>query len=609
MPVALIAAGGDLSATGPGGPAIHTLLEWSGCSVALFTAVLGAIVYKLRQDATMAVIVAALACACAVDAAHILLADGLIAVDASTRAAQVLTWTASRTLCAAILLGGSAISLSGRVQQAVARVGAARVMATTIVALAGVTTTMIVASASRAVTLQAITRNGFITRPYDAVPLVMFAVAGLVVFPAALRRNHSFFSTMLIVSAIPHVATQLHMMFGSVAPLDSHAVAAHALKVVAYATPLAGLLLDYVHAYDREATARARSQTFMATSVDGIITIDEHGIIESFNHAAEEIFQYPAAYAIGRNVSILAPPPDRERHDGYLARYLRTGQRRKIGTVSEVEAMRFDGTRFPLELAVSETRVAGRTSFTAMVRDVTERHAMDRIKREFISTVSHELRTPLTSIRGSLGLIAAGAAGSLPPEAQQLITVASSNTDRLVRLVNDILDLEQIESGQLALRLETAQLPEVIRAAVTANVAFGRQFHVQFDVAEPLPPARVRIDIDRIGQVFDNLLSNAAKFSPRGGVVTITLAVEPSVAKVSITDRGQGIPHAFRTRLFDKFTQADASDTRARAGSGLGLSICKRLVEQHGGAIEFDSKIGEGTTFTFSLPLARGDIT
>ncbi|ABE42177.1 PAS domain S-box protein [Polaromonas sp. JS666] len=246
-----------------------------------------------------------------------------------------------------------------------------------------------------------------------------------------------------------------------------------------------------------------------------------------------------------------------------------------------------------------EGKVVG---FFSLGTDITELKRIDRMKTEFVSTVSHELRTPLTSIRGSLGLISGGVAGELPEAVKSLVAIATSNCERLIRLINDMLDSEKIESGKLRLNLQAAELKPLLRQALAANEGFAAQHGVKLRLRAPDAALQARIDGDRLMQVMTNLLSNAVKFSPAGSTVEVMLSRTARQVRVEVSDQGPGIPEAFRNRIFQKFSQADSSDTRQKGGSGLGLNISRGLIESMGGRIGFNSNGGAGTTFFFELP-------
>jgi PAS domain S-box-containing protein len=336
--------------------------------------------------------------------------------------------------------------------------------------------------------------------------------------------------------------------------------------------------------------------------VDGIITIDEKGKIQRFNPASEKIFGYGAEEAIGQNVNILMPDPYHGEHDGYLKNYVVTNNAKIIGKGREVEGRRKGGSIFPMDLAVSEMWIAGQRMFTGIVRDITERKQIDKMKNEFISTVSHELRTPLTSIKGSLALVRSGVAEDFPKKPRSMIDIAYSNSDRLVRLINDILDIEKIESGKIDFRMEALDLMPLVERAIEENKGFADRHEVTLAIVDTVSEAMVEGDQDRLLQVLTNLLSNAVKFSPEGESVEVSASRKNGGYRVAVKDHGPGIPEAFRERIFGKFTQADSSDTRKKGGTGLGLSISKAIVEEHGGAIGFDTQTGDGATFFFDLP-------
>jgi len=240
--------------------------------------------------------------------------------------------------------------------------------------------------------------------------------------------------------------------------------------------------------------------------------------------------------------------------------------------------------------------------FYSLGTDITELKRIDRMKSEFVSTVSHELRTPLTSIRGSLGLISGGVAGQLPEAVKSLVGIAKNNCERLIRLINDILDIEKIESGKMRLDLQVAELKPLMVQVLAANEGFGAGENVSLRLHCPDDPLRVNIDSDRLVQVVTNLLSNAMKFSPKGGVVDVHVLCKGLGVRVEVSDHGPGIPEEFRNRIFQKFSQADSSDTRQKGGTGLGLNISRAIIERLGGIIGFDTEPGRGTTFFFELP-------
>ena len=359
---------------------------------------------------------------------------------------------------------------------------------------------------------------------------------------------------------------------------------------------------DRLAAVERVRETASRMSAIFNTMVDGVITIGHTGIIESINPAVERIFGYGSDELIGQNVNILMPEPYRSAHDSYLHNHLTTGERKVIGAGREVEGLRKNGETFPLELGVSEIDVGGRQLFTGVVRDVTERKRVDRMKSEFISTVSHELRTPLTAIRGALGLIAGAKLGEIPGSVLELAQLADKNAERLVRLINDILDIEKMEAGKMQFHFADHDLVTVIEQAIAANQSYASQYEVNLRCGDMPARALASADADRIRQVLDNLISNAVKFSPPQGEVRVGLGVAGDRFVLSVIDQGPGIPEEFQPRLFQKFSQSDSSDSRARGGTGLGLSICQAIVEHHRGDIRVDSGEEGGTTVYVSLP-------
>ncbi|MCC7380502.1 MAG: PAS domain S-box protein, partial [Deltaproteobacteria bacterium] len=350
------------------------------------------------------------------------------------------------------------------------------------------------------------------------------------------------------------------------------------------------------------AASEQRLRGIVDHAVDAFVTINARGLIEHANPAVEKLFGYVPSELLGQNVNVLMPSPDREAHDGYLANYLRTGHAKVIGIGREVTALRKDGTTFPAELAVSEFHVEGAPHFTGIVRDISERKRVEKLKSEFVSTVSHELRTPLTSIRGALGLVAGGVTGELPAEASEYVKIALSNSNRLVRLINDILDLEKVQSGRMEFRFQVAGLRAAVESAIASNLSLAADHRVRLALAPNPAAGDVLVDPDRLAQVLTNLISNAVKFSPPDSEVELSVTRRGDWLRVGVLDRGPGIPAEFRPRIFERFAQADASNTRQRGGTGLGLSISRSLVERMRGSIGFADAAGGGTMFFVDLP-------
>lgn len=257
----------------------------------------------------------------------------------------------------------------------------------------------------------------------------------------------------------------------------------------------------------------------------------------------------------------------------------------------------FDSVFFPV---YGETGAV--EAVVLMLWDISDRKRAEMAQSEFISIVSHELRTPLTSLRGALGLLAAGVAEPLPPITSSLVDIAVRNSERLLALINDLLDIQQITSGKLQMSLRRIRLEPLILQALEENLGLATELGVAFSLVRSDAEVHVNADPVRFLQLLTNLLSNAAKFSPPQGIVEVFLDRQNGHAQISVRDHGPGIPEEFRSRVFASFAQADMSSTRARGGTGLGLSITKALVERMGGRIDFDTEIGRGTTFRVLLP-------
>jgi len=256
-------------------------------------------------------------------------------------------------------------------------------------------------------------------------------------------------------------------------------------------------------------------------------------------------------------------------------------------------------------LVVAMIAVIG--SVVLVFRDLTRRQQIERMKSEFVSVVSHELRTPLTSIHGSLALLASGLLGRVNPKGERMLEIAVSNTDRLIRLLNDILDMEKLDSGKMELRRLQCSAKELIEHAIDVMRPMAQNQHITLSAAKS--ELFIYADRDRIIQCLTNLLSNAIKFSDSGGTVKVATKSIGTHAQFEVCDRGRGIPEDKRNAIFERFQQVDTSDSRKRGGTGLGLAISRNIVEQHGGKIWVESQLGIGSTFFFTVPLAQNHKT
>ena len=391
----------------------------------------------------------------------------------------------------------------------------------------------------------------------------------------------------------------------------------HALLSVGLVTDDNGAPLHFVsqiqdvssehHAIEELEANRYFLQRLFDSLVDAVLVLDADTTIISHNRAAAELFELPTD-AVGSSLSARLPelterlaaeeaePSEEQTHESLVARW-------------ETSLDIAGKASTPLELSLS--RVRGHYDplhgWVLVARDLTESQRNEQLKNEFVSTVSHELRTPLASISGSLRLITGGAVGEVPERMSKMLRIAEQNSHRLIQLVNDLLDLNKLAAGEMKLRFEDVDLAPVIDQAIDQMQSFAAPYEVMLKHTGS-PDRQIRVDPDRLQQVMTNLISNACKHSPRGAEVTIHC--ESSMeggALVSVIDQGSGIPASFRSRIFERFAQADASDSRAKGGTGLGLAVTRELVERMGGVIGFESREGEGARFWFRFPRAEVD--
>ncbi len=392
------------------------------------------------------------------------------------------------------------------------------------------------------------------------------------------------------------------------------------IGLVWFQRKLAREIRAYSEVSDRLGTVDALNRAVMDSVNYAIIGADAEGRVTVFNRAAQQLTGHDPKAVMGRDApsTFLEPrqladtaarvsaelgrevPPTIELFHLMLA---------ESGIhAGEWTFLRTDGSTVPVFLSISMLRSGDEiTGFVGIAYDIAERKKLENMQREFVSTVSHELRTPLTSISGSLSLVQAGVAGEISDKARNLVDIAHQNSQRLLMLVNDLLDIERLQADHMTFHFRDYRLDGLISASAAANAAYAAARQVRIEIAETAGGnVTVRADQDRFLQVMANLLSNAAKFSPDGGAVQIRARTDGGgMAEVSVIDHGPGVPARHRERVFDRFWQADSSDTRAKQGSGLGLSIAKGIVEHHGGEVRISETPGGGATFTFTLPLAE----
>lgn len=334
-------------------------------------------------------------------------------------------------------------------------------------------------------------------------------------------------------------------------------------------------------------------------ATEAILVIDDQGLIAKTNPATASLFGYTPFDLHQRPIGQLLPA---------LAEHFKPGITPINSGLQETLGRTLTGQELTLELSINPMALGERQLYSLIIHDVSARKRMDKLKREFISTVSHELRTPLTSIRGALSLAVSGKLGELPTKVEQLLDIARNNAERLGRLVNDILDIDKLEFGQLQLQLQCLPIYKLLEQALEHNQGYASRYGISLQLVSPLAQPEqycVEADSDRLLQVMSNLLSNAIKFSHgHGEEVRVELTIEGNSARVAVQDQGAGIPEEFRARIFQKFAQADGSNTRHHEGTGLGLSICKIIIERLGGTIGFHSHEGQGSCFYFTLPLS-----
>ena len=407
------------------------------------------------------------------------------------------------------------------------------------------------------------------------------------------------FSDLFLLISIRYSLRDMQMMSHRQAELESSKVSVEQEVI----SRTAELKLSEQALRDSEATIRA----IFETAADSIITIAENGTIETANQTCENMFGYQFHTIFGKHISFLIKQigDDPCNEDSWLKWRDMCRFRRNAVRMEGVGIAR-GRVDIPIEISLSFVNLNGKKLITAIVRDISERKEAERRVSEFYSIVSHELRTPLTSIRGSLGLIEGGMTGDLPTETLELVNIARESCDRLIRLINDILDLKKLEAGKFEFHKMEITPSELLGMSVafTEGMAKDRGIRLELGWTTEQP---IVADTDRLNQVLVNLISNAIKFSPKNGVVELSATIAENAVRFVVRDQGRGISKDQQHKLFCKFQQVDSSDKREQEGTGLGLAISKAIVEQHGGKIGVESDIDRGASFWFTVPVSSGE--
>ena len=380
-------------------------------------------------------------------------------------------------------------------------------------------------------------------------------------------------------------------------------------------------ITDQKRAEDARAEVDRRMHSIFESVLDALLTIDERGTIDSCNPATEKLFGYKAAEMIGRNVKMLMPEPYRSEHDGYLSRYLETGEPHIIGIGREVVGRRKDGTTFPMDLAVTELRQGSGRIFIGTLRNISERKELEKTLRQradelseagarkdtFLAMLAHELRNPMVPILNAIELLRSKSGDD--GITHRTWDIVDRQVRHMARLTDDLMDVSRITRGMILLCIQNLNLCDLVMRTVEDHRAQLESVGLMVSLEMPSDPVWVEGDPTRLSQVLGNLLQNASKFCERGGQVRVRMWTDSAAGRValSVSDTGIGIEPEMLPHVFETFTQADRSLARSRGGMGLGLALVKGLVELHGGSVEAVSEgVGKGAEIRIQMPMAPG---
>lgn len=351
---------------------------------------------------------------------------------------------------------------------------------------------------------------------------------------------------------------------------------------------------------ERLRQSEEENRAILNNVIDGIITIDDSGTILRFNPAAEKIFGYTHEEAVGQNVTILMSEPHRSQHNNYIKNYLTTGKARIIGIGREVQGRRKDGSLFPLDLAVGEMRLDGRRMFTGVLRDISDRKALERQKSDFYAMVTHDIKSPLTVIMGYAEMLLEDE-GRLDGQSKEMAEGIGENAERILGMLEEFLTISRLESGKFVTNLAPEDIPGVVSSVYKQFLPIAQKKNIRLETEVADDMGISCIDRRYLGRAVSNLVQNALKFTGEGGEVKIKAARTDGFFVISVSDTGSGIPAGELGRIFEKYYRSpNASSVK---GSGLGLAIVKTITEAHGGRVEVESEEGKGSTFRIFIPV------
>ncbi|MEN8216886.1 MAG: ATP-binding protein [Pseudomonadota bacterium] len=577
----------------------HTILEWTGFCIALCTAFLA----LSTRNLTTPLIGIALFFAGCMDAFHTLAADRLIEAVADNHNLIPFTWAICRLFDALIMIVVLGLFLIKGVNKLDAnlKVGISFIFGLLAYAI-------IHLSATSATLPQTTYPDALITRPYDVAPLFLFIFAGLIVYPAFHKRYPSLFSHALLISVIPEIAVQLYMAFGSTALFDNNFNIAHFLKMMTYLVPFVGLCLDYVRTNVMLQEAYQFNKTILTVAPLGIASYRSDGQCVSANETIgtmigteQMLSQNFRQIEFWKNSALLADAEET----------LSTGVKKK----REVHVVSRFGKALDIECYLSRFIINDEFHLLLMIHDITNRKqaekalieerasfAAARMKDSFFATMNHELRTPLCAILTMSDLLQDGIHGPLNKEQLKAINLINTSGSHLFSLINDILALSQLEAEKMKLDIKPIQIDNICQESLQFVESAAKKKQIKLFRADEGFVTTLQADEWGLKQILLNLLTNAVKFTPEGGQVSLEITGDEGVAQISVIDTGIGIPEDNIEYLFQPFVQLDSSLSRQYEGTGLGLSLIYKLTKLHGGSVNVESEIGKGSRFTISLP-------